>query len=217
MPLTGAGVLPGTVVTGFAGGSGGGAGMYTVGVLQTVPPFSATNAAGTSFSGAISGTTLTVTAVAGGLPLGVGSPVTGPGVLPGTVVTGVGAGTNGGAGTYTVGVPQTVPSTSMDAGALPSGGGGDGEKSAGGGLSAALIGGASGGGVLLLVGVTLVALYVAKRRRTAAAALKKNAAERRRGVSAVMRDNPLRAKKPPPPPSIKPPKAAFTSYEKWIT
>jgi hypothetical protein len=119
MPLSGAGVLPGTVVTGFVGASNGGAGTYTVGVLQTVPLFSTTTAAGTSFSGAISGATLTVTAALGGPPLAVGSPVTGPGVLEGTVITGVGADTSGGAGTYMVGVPQFAASTAI-VGAPPS-------------------------------------------------------------------------------------------------
>ena len=60
-----------------------------------------------AFTGAISGTTLTVTSVASSVALGVGSLVTGPGVAPNTLIT-VGSGS---VGTYTVSVPQTVHST----------------------------------------------------------------------------------------------------------
>jgi len=65
------------------------------------------------FAGSISGTTLTVSAVAVGT-LTVGAAVYGPGVATGTVITALGTGT-GGVGTYTVGTSQTVASTSLTA------------------------------------------------------------------------------------------------------
>ena len=70
-----------------------------------------------SFTGSISGTTLTVSAVASGT-LAVGQLITGTGVSaspPGssaTYITALGTGT-GGVGTYTVSVSQTVSSTAM--------------------------------------------------------------------------------------------------------
>lgn len=57
-------------------------------------------------AGAISGTTLTVTAVASGTVV-VGMSVTGAGVTAGTTITAQGTGT-GGTGTYTVNLSQTV-------------------------------------------------------------------------------------------------------------
>jgi len=70
-----------------------------------------------TFTGSISGTTLTVSAVSSGT-LAVGQLITGTGVSaspPGssaTYITALGTGT-GGVGTYTVGVSQTVSSTTM--------------------------------------------------------------------------------------------------------
>ncbi len=64
-----------------------------------------------AYTGAISGTTLTVSAVASGT-LVVGQEVTGSGVTAGTYITGLGTGT-GGTGTYTVSESQTVSSESM--------------------------------------------------------------------------------------------------------
>ena len=72
-----------------------------------------------TFTGSISGTTLTVSAVASGT-LAVGQLVTGTGVSaspPGssaTYITALGTGT-GGVGTYTVSISQTVSSTTMSA------------------------------------------------------------------------------------------------------
>jgi len=75
-------------------------------IANAVPPNTPlANPAGAVFSGAIVGKTLTVDTVVGSIPLKVGDAVTGPGVLPGTLITGFVSGTNGGAGTYTVGVP----------------------------------------------------------------------------------------------------------------
>lgn len=64
-------------------------------------------------TGAISTTTLTVSAVTSGT-LAVGQPITGTGVTAGTVITALGTGT-GGTGTYTVSASQTVSSTAITA------------------------------------------------------------------------------------------------------
>jgi len=61
-----------------------------------------------SMTAAISGTTLTVSAVSSG-SIGIGSLIQGANVAAGTYVTALGTGT-GGAGTYTVGVSQTAAS-----------------------------------------------------------------------------------------------------------
>ena len=67
-----------------------------------------------SFTASISGTTMTVTAVASGT-LAVGNAVYGPGVSPITKITALGTGT-GGTGTYTVSVSQTRTSDNTSAG-----------------------------------------------------------------------------------------------------
>ena len=64
-----------------------------------------------SFTAAISGTTMTVSAVASGT-LQVGQTVSGSGVTAGTTITGFGTGV-GGTGTYTVSASQTVVSEAM--------------------------------------------------------------------------------------------------------
>ncbi|MEE2977534.1 MAG: DUF3383 domain-containing protein [Pseudomonadota bacterium] len=64
-----------------------------------------------AFTGAISGTTLTVSAVSAGT-IAVGQQLAGTGIAAGTVVTGFLTGT-GGTGTYTVNNTQTVASESM--------------------------------------------------------------------------------------------------------
>jgi len=64
-----------------------------------------------NFTGSISGTTLTVSAVASGA-LFVGQRISGTGVTSGTQITALGTGT-GGTGTYTVSASQTASSTSM--------------------------------------------------------------------------------------------------------
>lgn len=68
---------------------------------------------GASVTGAISGTTLTVSAVASGV-LYVGQTISGSGVTAGTTITALGTGT-GGTGTYTVSASQTVSSTTITA------------------------------------------------------------------------------------------------------
>jgi len=229
MPVTGSGIVPGTVVTGVVGGgsSGGGAGAYTVGVVQNVPPFSTASASGTAFSGSISGTTLTVTSVAGGPPLGVGSPVVGPGVLPGTVVTAVGAGSSGGVGTYTVGVPQTVTAAPLSGGGAmppppsppalppsssspPAAGGG---ANAGAGTDTTLVGGVGGGGAALVALAAAVGVMLLRRRRTADAAVRG-----RKRVTKGKRQKPLKGSRaqvtapPPAQPPGDPPAYAFTPF-----
>ncbi|ENN86064.1 hypothetical protein RHSP_31951 [Rhizobium freirei PRF 81] len=66
-----------------------------------------------SFTGAIAGTTLTVSAVSAGT-LQVGQTIAGAGVTGGTTITALGTGV-GGAGTYTVSASQTVASEAMTA------------------------------------------------------------------------------------------------------
>lgn len=67
-----------------------------------------------TFTGSISGTTLTVTAVASGT-IGIGQAITGSGVTTGTVIVDYISGT-GGTGTYRVNMSQTVASTSLTGG-----------------------------------------------------------------------------------------------------
>jgi hypothetical protein len=67
------------------------------------------------FTGEISGTTLTVTALTSG-SLSIGQRVYGTGITQGTFITALGTGT-GGTGTYTVGTSQTVSSMTMNSGA----------------------------------------------------------------------------------------------------
>ena len=69
------------------------------------------------FTGSISGTTLTVSAVTSGTIV-VGTGITGSGVTAGTTVTALGTGT-GGTGTYTVSASQTVSSTTITATGFP--------------------------------------------------------------------------------------------------
>lgn len=70
-----------------------------------------TRAPNGSFTGSISGTTLTVTAVSSGI-VGLNQVLTGTGVTAGTRISGFGTGT-GGTGTYTVDISQTVASTTL--------------------------------------------------------------------------------------------------------
>ena len=65
----------------------------------------------TYFTGAVSGTTLTVSAITAGI-LQVGSVIEGTGVTTGTKITALGTGT-GGAGTYTLNISQLVVQTNM--------------------------------------------------------------------------------------------------------
>ena len=67
----------------------------------------------TVFTGSISGTTMTVTAIASG-KLAVGQTIAGSGVTAATTITGLGTGA-GNLGTYTVSASQTVSSTTITA------------------------------------------------------------------------------------------------------
>ena len=69
-----------------------------------------------TFTGSISGTTLTVTAVSAGT-IQVGQVIAGTGVTAGTTITALGTGT-GSTGTYTVSASQTVASTTISTVAL---------------------------------------------------------------------------------------------------
>ena len=80
----------------------------TTGALGSV-----TNFVGT---GSITTTVLTITATTAGA-LGIGSVVTGPNVLPGTIITSLGTGT-GGNGTYNLNQTQTAASGAIAAGAI---------------------------------------------------------------------------------------------------
>ena len=106
MTITGQGISAGTTIVAFKSGAGGNvneAGTYTTNTSQTtVAPI---------FTGSISGTTLTVTAVTQGF-IGVGSILSGSGISSGTTITALVSGT-GGTGTYTVGTNQTASSTTI--------------------------------------------------------------------------------------------------------
>jgi hypothetical protein len=110
--ITGAGVIPGTIITAYGTGLGG-TGTYTVSISQTV--------ASTAMSGntVISGTS---PLTSGSFALGIGQTVSGSGItgtLP-TITTALGVGTTGlsnggtgGPGTYTISSSQTVASQTL--------------------------------------------------------------------------------------------------------
>jgi hypothetical protein len=68
----------------------------------------------TTFTGSMSGTTLTVTALLQGAPIALGMYVDGTSVTDGTFITGFGTGT-GGTGTYTINQSVSASSTTMTA------------------------------------------------------------------------------------------------------
>ena len=106
MTLSGTGITSGTRIVGFVTGAGGNVnegGTYTVTPNQT--------ASSPAFTGSISGTTLTVTAISAGY-LGIGSVIAGTGVTVGTTITAFVSG-SGGVGTYTVSASQSVGSVAM--------------------------------------------------------------------------------------------------------
>lgn len=104
--LSGPGITPGTKIVQSITGAGGNVneqGTYQLNIFQaTQNPV---------FTGSISGTTLTVTAVTSG-NVGIGSVISGTGITVGTTITGLISGT-GSTGTYTVSVSQTVASTTI--------------------------------------------------------------------------------------------------------
>jgi hypothetical protein len=93
------------------------AGSFTSGIKYTIESLGTTNfvaigaTASAVVTGSISGTTLTVSAVASGT-LAVGTRITGTGITAGTSITVLGTGT-GGTGTYTVSASHTLSSTTI--------------------------------------------------------------------------------------------------------
>ena len=85
-----------------------------VALVQTaiVNAFTGANS-GAVFTGSISGNVLNVTAVTSGT-LAIGQTISGPGIVPGTTITGFVTGA-GNAGTYSLGTAQTVASTTITA------------------------------------------------------------------------------------------------------
>jgi hypothetical protein len=109
--IFGQGIAQNTVITALGTGSGG-VGTYTVSDSQTVASTAINSVASPAIvTGAISGTTLTVSAVTSGT-LKIGQTIEGSGVTDGTIITAFGTG-SGGAGTYTVSASQTVSSTTI--------------------------------------------------------------------------------------------------------
>jgi hypothetical protein len=92
-----------------AGGYTNEVGTYRLNNDATTPP--------AVFTGSISGTTLTVTAVSAGY-IGAGATITGSGVTSGTTISSV-ISASGGVGTYTVSASQTVASTTLTASVTP--------------------------------------------------------------------------------------------------
>ena len=123
-PVLGVGVTVGTVITAFltaATNPGkpdeGGAGTYTVNILQEVEARAMGNPA---INGYIEGNILTVTKITADdgtkfgvfplpdQPLAIGYPVIADGVTQGTVITALGNNTTGGLGTYTVSISHAT-------------------------------------------------------------------------------------------------------------
>jgi hypothetical protein len=109
--LFGLSVTQETVITALGTGTGG-IGTYTINLSQTNASQQMNSAtAGAIITGAISGTTLTVSAVASGT-LAAGMTIQGAGITANTIITALGTGT-GGVGTYTVNFSQTISSITM--------------------------------------------------------------------------------------------------------
>jgi len=109
--LFGVGVTQETVITALGTGTGG-IGTYTINLSQTNASQQMNSAtAGAIITGAISGTTLTVSAVSSGT-LAAGMTIQGAGITANTIITALGTGT-GGVGTYTVNFSQTISSITM--------------------------------------------------------------------------------------------------------
>ena len=92
-----------------AGGNVNEAGTYRLNIDATTPA--------PAFTGSISGTTLTVSAISSGY-LGANAVISGTGVTAGTTITAV-LSASGGVGTYTVSASQTVASVAMTATVTP--------------------------------------------------------------------------------------------------
>ena len=117
--ISGPGILAGTTITTITTGNGG-VGTYTIDQSQTLANTTTLEAIPapstlplSSFSGAISGTTLTVDAISQGL-LQLGDQLIGEGVAPGTFITAVNTfDANQGTSTYTVSIEQTLPASAL--------------------------------------------------------------------------------------------------------
>lgn len=111
-----------TAIGAQTSGTPGGVGTYTLiasssAFIDIASRTWTTRALSASFTGSISGTTLTATFATGSAAttqgsIYVGAVITGPGVAAGTRITALGTG-NGVSGTYTVNISQTVASTTM--------------------------------------------------------------------------------------------------------
>jgi hypothetical protein len=109
--IFGQGIDQNTVVTALGTGTGG-VGTYTVSNSQTVASTAINSVSAPAvFTADISGTTMTVSAVASGT-LVVGQTLEGANVTNGTIITALGTGT-GGTGTYTVSASQTAASATV--------------------------------------------------------------------------------------------------------
>jgi len=91
---------------------GGSSGTFLLPNYSGAMPIGATSGSTSTFTGSISGTTLTVSALGTGT-IGVNQVLSGGSVASGTTITGFVSGTFGGVGVYTVSVTQTLSSTSL--------------------------------------------------------------------------------------------------------
>lgn len=109
--LSGIGVSAETIITALGTGTGG-TGTYTVNLSQTLTSRSLNSSTvGSKFTASITGTTMTVTAVASGT-IYLGQTIQGTGITAGTIVSAFGTGA-GGTGTYTVSSSQTIASETI--------------------------------------------------------------------------------------------------------
>lgn len=130
VPADAATQIQNAIISAFAGGDGGprariGSIVYAtrfIGAVAALGPWAANlialnigsiNTTSAVVTGSIAAAVLTVTGVTSGT-LAVGQTIKGTGIAAGTRITALGTGT-GGTGTYTVGIPQTVSSTTVTA------------------------------------------------------------------------------------------------------
>lgn len=109
--LFGVNISQATIITALGTGTGG-VGTYTINISQTVASEGMNSATvGCVFTGSISTTTLTVSAITSG-SLALGQTIQGSGVTTGTIITALDTGT-GGTGDYDVNKSQTVGSSTL--------------------------------------------------------------------------------------------------------
>lgn len=130
VPANALALIQAAIIAAFSGADGGArarigstiyasrfyAGIATLGAWAQIVELQVGVMTAASVTGSISGVTLTVSAVGSGT-LAVGQLITGTGVASGTFITALGTG-SGGTGTYTVGISQTVASTTITAAAM---------------------------------------------------------------------------------------------------